>query len=200
MITALDVFNVNPDGQSLYTKGGQFTVKTTGEEYKGVYHKAGKKYFTGKPRNEQVLELLPLVYDAYSTYTYDKATAFKLPIRTYTKPVFYRPQPSESDYRTGFIFRFVVTHNININRPPVEVSPIVGTKFGGTGGIDPNLYTMHRVKWVISGEAIDFATKGGTIPSIENQNRETVEQIARKYPTIVYAFRNYTEFAQFGFS
>lgn len=200
MATVLDRFNVNSEGQSLYTKGNEFTVRSTGEVYKGVYHRAGKKYFTGRPKNQEAKELLPFVYDAFSTYTYDSVTKFKLPIRTYKKPVFYRPDPSDSDYRTGFIFRFVVTHNIDVNKTPTEVSPIAGTKFGGAGGIDPNLYTMHKIKWVISGEAADFTTKGGTILSIQNQNRETIELIARKYPVIVFAFRNYTEFAQFGFS
>lgn len=200
MASITDAYNVNLEGQSLYTKGNQFTVKSTGENYKGVYHQIGKRYFTGKPKNQQAIELLPFLYDQFSTYAYDRVLDFKQPIRTYKKPVFYRPEPSDSDYRTGFIFRFVVTHNININKAPTEVSPIAGTKFGGAGGIDPNIYTMHKIKWVISGEAADFVTKGGTIPSIENQNRQTIELIARKFPAIVYAFRNYTEFAQFGFS
>ena len=199
MPTGVSKYNINSKGIAYYTKGNQFTVKETGQEYRGVYHIANGKTYTGKPGNERPKELLPLIYDRFSTYTYDKVSEFKKKVRTYKRPRYFRPTPVDKDYRAGYIFRYIVTHNLQLTKSPTEITPKSADLFGGPGGIDPGLYTLHKVKWVIAGDAVDYKTQGGVILSIENQNRDTVAKIARKYPTIVFAFKNFTEFAELTF-
>jgi len=199
MATGISKFNINSKGIAYYTKGNQFTVKQTGQMYRGVYHIANGKPYTGKPNNSELKELLPIVYDKYTTFTYDKITEFKQKVRTYKKPKYFRPTPSETDYKAGYIFRYVVTHNLQLTKSPTEITSKAADLFGGPGGIDPGLYTLHKIKWVITGDAEDYPTQGGIILSVENQNRNTISKLAVKYPVIVFAFKNFTEFAELTF-
>lgn len=181
---------------TLYTKGGEYTVESTGQEYRGEYHLSNGVAFTGKPKNKEAKRLLPFVYDKYSTYVYDKFFEFKNKAKTHRSPKFFRPQPSQSDYKTGYIYRYVVTHNLNQQKFPVEIAVTQANSFGSSTGVDAGLWTLHKIKWQLSGALEDYQTKGGAILSIENANRAAVGALLPKYPILQFAFRNYAEFAQ----
>ena len=53
---------------TLYTKGGQFSVESTGQEYRGEYHFANGIPFTGKPKNPQAQRLLPYFDKDFNGY------------------------------------------------------------------------------------------------------------------------------------
>lgn len=181
---------------TLYTKGGQFTIESTGQEYRGEYHLANGVPFTGKPKNEQARRLLPFVYDKYSTYVYDRAFDFKNRAKTHSAPKFFRPQPSQSDYKNGYIYRYVVTHILQLDRFPIEIAVTQANSYGSATGIDAGLWTRHRIKWQIAGSIEDYQTKNSIVLGIENANRAAVGELLPKYPILQFAFRNYTEFAQ----
>jgi hypothetical protein len=181
---------------TLYTKGGEYTLESTGQEYRGEYHLANGVPFTGKPKNKLAKRLLPFVYDKYSTYVYDRAFQFKNKAKTQKPPKFFRPQPSQSDYKTGYIYRYVVTHNINKEKFPIEIAVTQANSFGAPTGVDAGLWALHKVKWQIAGAIENYETKGGVVLGIENANRAAVAVLLPKYPMMQFAFRNYTEFAQ----
>jgi hypothetical protein len=58
------------------------------------------------------------------------------------------------------------------------------------------MWTLHKVKWQLTGALENYSVKGGTILSIENANRAAVAALLPRYPILQFAFRNYTEFAQ----
>jgi hypothetical protein len=181
---------------TLYTKGGQFTLEMTGQEYRGEYHLNNGVPFTGKPKDPQAQRLLPIVYDQYSTYVYDKAFKFKNPAKTHQAPKFYRPAPEASDYKVGYFYRYVVTHNLNKAKFPIEIAVSQGNTYGGNTGIDSGIWALHKIKWVIVGSLENYQTKGGVVLGIENANRAAVNVLLHKYPVMQFAFRNYIEFAQ----
>lgn len=189
-------YSANYPTNTLYTKGGQFTLESTGQEYRGPYHLLEGVAFTGKPKSANSLRLLPIIYDQFSTYTYDKQFEFKNPAKTHTLPIYFRPQPSASDYTNGYFYRYLVTHNLNKTKVPTEISVAQANSYGKVTGIDAGLYTLHRIKWTIVGATEDYQTKGGVILSIENANRKEVSPLIRRYPLIDYAFKNYNEFAR----
>lgn len=196
---AVSQYSSNYPTNTLYTKGGEFTLQDTGMEYRGPYHVVDGKPFTGKPKNENPLPLLAIVYDRYSTYVYDKLLKFKTVTRTYRAPKFFRPVPTRSDYVTGYFIRYVVIHNLNPEKMPTEIAVSQANTFGRAGGVDGGLYTLFKIKWTITGALEDFQTKGGKILSVENANKEVLRPIIAKYPIMQYAFKNYTEFAEFTF-
>lgn len=182
-----------------YTKGGEFTVRDTGQEYRGPYHVVDGLARTGKPKNPEAQILMPVIYDRYSTYIYDKLQNFKNPARLHRQPKYFRPQPIRSEYAVGHFYRYVVTHTLRPEKFPIEIDVGQANSYGSPKGIDKGLYTLHKIKWTITGALEDLDTKGGKILSVENANKAAVYAVASKYPVILYAFRNYTEFADFTF-
>lgn len=181
---------------TFYTKGGQYTVENTGDEYKGPYHLVDGIAFTGPPKSPGTLRLLPFVYDNSNNYFYDKRFKFKHPTKLYKSPKFFRPNPKTSDYELGYMQRHLVTHNLDASMFPIEIAVTQANNFGGLNGIDAGLYTLHTIKWVLTGAIEDKSTPTGIVPGIASQNREAVLAVARRYPLVEFAFRNYTEFAR----
>lgn len=189
-------YSVNYTENTLYTKGGEFTIETTGEEYVGPYHVQDGVPYTGKPKSVGSLRMLPYTYDRFSTYVYDKRFKFANPAKLHKQPTYYRPNPGQSEYKLGYFYRYIVTHNLDKTKFPIEITVGQANTFGSKMGIDGGLYTLHKIKWTIVGSLTDIETQGGTIPSIENANRAAVHPLVRQYPMMEFAFRNYTEFAR----
>lgn len=203
MALSQNKYSITYTNNTLYTKGGEFVVESTGEPYAGQYHLINGVAFTGKPKSEGIRRLIPSRYTNNDTYVYDKHFAFKSKPKYYVSPKFFRPDPTLSEYQVGYFYRYVVSHNLDMTKFPIEIGISQVNSYGARGGIDSGLWTLHRIKWVIVGNFDDIPTEnpvtkqvGPTIPSVETQNRNTLEPIIRKYPMMQFAFRNYLEFAQ----
>lgn len=196
-------YSVTYTNNTLYTKGNEFIIELTGEPYKGQYHLVDGVAFTGKPKSVGILRLVPGTFANYDNFIYDKRQQFNSRVKMYVQPKFFRPAPTTIDYQVGAIQRFIVSHNLDMNKFPIEIGISQANTYGGRLGIDAGIYTLHRIKWVIVGSfvttnTINPATKqpGPPILSVEDQNRATLEPIIRRYPMMEFAFRNYTEFAE----
>ena len=196
-------YSVTYTNNTLYTKGSEFIVESTGEQYAGQYHFIDGIPFTGKPKSANIQRLVPGSFANYDTYTYDKRLQFKSRVKQFIQPKFFRPAPTTTDYQVGSIQRFVVSHNLDTTKFPIEIGVSQVNTYGGRAGIDSGIWTLHKIKWIIVGS---FATTntinpvtgqpGPPILSVEDQNRATLEPIIRRYPMMEFAFRNYTEFAE----
>jgi len=196
-------YSVTYTNNTLYTKGNEFIVESTGEQYVGQYHLVDSIAFTGKPKSTDIRRLIPGTFENRDTYIYDKRKQFRSRVKQFVQPKFYRPAPTTTDYQVGTIQRYIVSHNLDTTRFPIEIGISQANTYGGEGGIDSGIYTLHRIKWVIVGSTITTQTinpvtkqAGPPILSVEDQNRRTLEPIIRRYPMMEFAFRNYTEFAQ----
>ena len=196
-------YSVTYTNNTLYTKGDQFIVESTGEMYKGQYHIVDGVAYTGKPKTTGIKKLIPSSLTNQDTYIYDKSKQFKSRVKQFVQPKFFRPAPTPTDYEVGFIQRYIVSHNLDTTRFPIEIGVSQANTYGGRLGVDSGIWTLHRIKWVIVGSfettnIINPVTKqaGPPILSVEDQNRATLEPIIRRYPMMEFAFRNYTEFAQ----
>lgn len=192
-------YSATSNRNTLYTKGGEFTIRSTGEPYIGQYYISNGIAFIGKPGEANPIQLLPYVYQNQDTYYYDKAYQFTNPAKRHLLPIFFRPQPTTVDYEVGYFFRYIVSHNLDNNRFPIEIGISQANSYGSANGIDSGIWTLHRVKWVIVGNFEDLVRPGEpVIPGVETQNRTALESIIRNYPMMQFAFRNYLEFAQSG--
>jgi hypothetical protein len=196
-------YSVTYTNNTLYTKGSEFIVESTGEAFIGQYHIVDGVAYTGKPKTSGIKKLIPGSSANYDTYTYDKSKQFKSRVKQFVQPKFFRPAPTPSDYEVGFIQRYIVSHNLDTTRFPIEIGVSQANTYGGRLGVDSGIWMLHRIKWVIVGSSVTTNTvnpasgqPGPPILSVEDQNRRTLEPIIRGYPMMEFAFRNYTEFAQ----
>lgn len=196
-------YSITRTNNTLYTKGNELIIESTGEPYKGQYHYIDGIPYTGKPKSTGIRKLIPGDYTNYDTYIYDKSKQFNSRVKLFVQPRFFRPAPTPTDYEVGIIQRYIVSHNLDTTRFPIEIGVSQVNTYGGSLGIDSGIWTLHRIKWVIVGSfvttnTINPTTKqpGPPILSVEDQNRATLEPIIRKYPMMEFAFRNYTEFAE----
>lgn len=196
-------YSVTYTNNTLYTKGNEFIVEATGEQYKGQYHYVDGVAYTGKPKAADAKRMVPAAFTNNDTYIYDKSLRFKSLVKQHVQPKFYRPAPTPSEYEVGAIQRYVISHNLDTTKFPIEIGISQVNTYGGRDGIDAGIWTLHRIKWVIVGSFVTTNTvnpitgqPGPPILSVEDQNRRTLEPIIRRYPMMEFAFRNYTEFAQ----
>jgi len=203
MARSTSKYSVTYTNNTLYTKGNEFIVESTGEQYKGQYHIVDGVAYTGKPKSSGIKKLIPGTFMNQDIYTYDKKLRFNSRVKLFVQPKFFRPAPTPTDYEVGSIQRYIVSHNLDITKFPVEIGVSQVNTYGGSLGIDSGIWTLHRIKWVIVGSLETTITTnpqtgqpGPPILSIEAQNRRTLEPIIRRYPMMQFAFRNYTEFAQ----
>jgi len=196
-------YSVTYTNNTLYTKGDEFIIEATGEQYKGQYHLVDGIAFSGKPKSVGVRKLIPGAFANYDTYIYDKSLRFNSRVKQSIQPKFYRPAPTTPEYQVGSIQRYIVSHNLDTTKFPIEIGVSQANTYGGRGGIDAGIYTLHKIKWILVGSFVTTSTTNPTtgqpgppILSVEDQNRRTLEPIIRRYPMMEFAFRNYTEFAQ----
>ena len=178
---------------TFYTKGEEFSLD--GKNYIGPYYVVNGKVWTGKPGNSNAKQLTEY-YPDQEVYRYDVLRGFNVRQKTYTLPIYLPPAPITKDYELGYIYRYLAVSVMHPERIPTEISIVQANSFGKRGGIDPGLYVLITLKWVISGPATTIKSETTTIPGIEESNKATVQSFTTKYPTVLYVFKNYMEFAQ----
>jgi len=192
-IPSISKYSVLYPKNTFYTKGGELSLN--GKDYIGPYYVVNGKVWTGKPGNPDAKQLTEY-YPDNDVYQYDALRGFNVRQKTYALPVYSPPAPIAKDYQLGYIYRYLAVPVLHPERVPVEISIAQANAFGKKGGIDPGLYILLTIKWVISGPATTMKSQTTTILGIEESNKTTVNSFTTKYPKVLYAFKNYMEFAQ----
>jgi len=150
---------------NLYTRGGEFSVTITGEEYKGYYYKLyNGTFFTGKtPNDKPNQELIPLIPQSIEenpvivTLSQDN----DLNLRKYVSlletspkdkrlPVPYYPKPTKQDYELGEIQRYFskkVNEIIFIEISQIDFDNLIEQNSAYLW----QYYTTFSIPWEISG-------------------------------------------------
>lgn len=149
-----------------YTRGGEFIVIETNENYKGPYWSTSRnEYYIGEnPSTLPKVQLKPIkqkflpeeeVYDTTQNY-YITDIDYE-PVRKNMKKEAPRkprqsfPKPTPEDYTKGEFTRYFVKKG-NENRY-IEVSKIEYTKFESKDElVDYNLYIPFSLKWMLKGD------------------------------------------------
>lgn len=150
---------------NLYTRGGEFSISITGEEYKGYYYKLyNGTFFTGKtPNDKPNQELIPLIPQSIEenpvivTLSQDN----DLNLRKYVSlletspkdkrlPVPYYPKPTKQDYELGEIQRYFskkVNDVIFIEISQIDFDNLIEQNSAYLW----QYYTTFSIPWEISG-------------------------------------------------
>lgn len=150
---------------NLYTRGGEFSVTITGEEYKGYYYKLyNGTFFTGKtPNDKPNQELIPLIPQLVeeSPVIVTLSQDNDLNLRKYVSlletspkdkrlPVPYYPKPTKQDYELGEIQRYFskkVNEIIFIEISQIDFDNLIEQNSAYLW----QYYTTFSIPWEISG-------------------------------------------------
>jgi hypothetical protein len=148
---------------NLYTAGGEYSIKTTGENYTGYYYKLyNNTIFTGKtPNDTPNQELIQLVVEAPAPRLVIVEPFPNFEVNKYNRlidtpankiiPSPYYPNPTVDDYKLGEFQRYFMKQINNLNF--AEIS-----KFDYEALINKNesylwqLYIPISLPWEISGD------------------------------------------------
>ena len=173
---------------NLYTRGGEFSVTLTGQEYKGYYYKLyNGTYFTGKtPNDKPNQELIPLVPEPVEenplivTLSQDS----NVNLRRYTSllretpsdkklPTPYYPKPTKQDYELGEIQRYF-SKKIN----EVVFIEINQTDFNNLKEENSaylwQYYTTFSIPWEISGKKDEVESINKKIVALAEFNNKVI--------------------------
>jgi hypothetical protein len=183
---------LNKEAPVLYTKGFEYSLN--GKNYVGEYYDVNGVQYVGRPTSP-VKQQLRRYYENNDLYVFDKLANFSRSISTYKQPKFVVIEPKPQDYSIGYINRYLVQYVLDLTQVPIEIGDKARGSYGQSLGIDPNLYDLVEVKWQLTGPLNDITVPTGIVPGIIESNQRTVLKLSQKYPSIIYAFRNYFEFA-----
>lgn len=174
---------------SLYTKGNEFIVSQTGDQYKGYYWGTSTgEFYSGKtPDDRPSNRLSPissvdkntLKVQQNVTQSIDEQNSYYIPDPSYNSakniplnkqaplsPKQSIPVPSAEDYANGYIMRYFLKRN-NGNQF-IEISKadyLLYTIQSPT--VQYELYAPSSLKWYIKGNSVDFNNQSAVI-QIEN--------------------------------
>jgi hypothetical protein len=162
---------------NLYTKGGEYTLASSGQDYIGYYYKLyDGKFFTGKTPNEpNSREIIPAPPDA------------KLGAYPSLSPVMYNPLlPTEQDYQVGEFTRYF---NIKRNQAIfTEISKDTYTKFQQQDSQTPwRSYRVFSLPWQLTGDINQVAQTNKNITEL-TESREKVLGLS------LYLKENWTQY------
>jgi hypothetical protein len=167
----------------LYTKGMELSLD--GKNYIGEYHIKGDQIFTGPIHNRDSKELQE-IYPNPDEYIYDKIFKFDPIVKRFVDPVPYLYKPLQQAYSVGFDMRYFVEKLDDDQSFAIEIDKVQYDNLGIRYGIDSGLYISAAVKWKLTGR----------LEEIINHNRDELNKYTPFLPSITYAVRNFTEFAQ----
>lgn len=178
--------------QYLYTKGFEFSLD--GANYIGEYNKQSNMYWTG-PVKTSTSKKLTKYYGDPMLYAYDKARDFAERVRVIPNQIVLIP--TDRNYERGFIVRYFVERSGNFQSYPIEIDEQQASAFGTEGGIDEGLYSLAKIQWKLTGSERSYYLNPYTlIEGIFEHNQRQVYESTRIIPNLMYAVKNYTEFAR----
>lgn len=155
------------------TSGGQYVVKSTGEEYKGMYFETSTgKYYSGTKPTENGVELEKLTANHW-----EDLMPLALAIPGLLRGLF-KPKPKKGDSAKGVTKRYFIRNNrtskiIEVDKPTYDQA----------NRELPN-HTFAAVDWIIKGPAEDKVINGYPYEGAVSRNRKTIQALEKQIPGI----------------
>ena len=155
------------------TRGGEYTVKKTGEDYVGKYIETfDKKYFAGTRPEENGAELEKVNEE------FPLGLAFAaVPVIAGLLVGFFKPKVRKGDREKGFTKRFFVQDRRTNKIQETDQETFVQAK-----GI-PNM-NFATINWIIKGPAEDKNFNGYPFEGAASKNKKTIQELESQIPGI----------------
>lgn len=180
--------------RNLYTAGGTWMLEN-GTEFIGYYHTytSGEVYTerSWNPLRSQKLIPFKKIENVSLDTIYKSITTEN--VEVFVSPKSYFPIPKESDYKAGFITRYFVQKNNDLNSI-IEISKDQFDSITTSGvGINGNLYKGIKIDWKLTGPRFDVVQTNNTIYGVESTNRRLVILSTVEMPGIDNFLTDYIE-------
>jgi hypothetical protein len=160
-----------------YTSGNQFTLISTGQDYKGYYFSTyDGKYFTGEmcsPDSKELSKNSDAIKPTLNlgTAAYDSLRTSNIP----TQPEHYTSVPTEQDYKNGYYLRYFTKR---VNGDLSTITEVTKTVYDSMSN-NP-LYNRVQIQWMLTGPIEDKYITGMLVLGVVNRNIKTITQAARQ--------------------
>ena len=160
------------------TPGGEFIVKGTGEDYKGLYIETYKKqYFAGETPEQNGVELEKLERSSILDSQGSAIFGLGLSLLALLQAA-YKKQPSQDEINKGIAKRYFVQDNRD-----KKISETSQELFE-EGKKDIPEFTYIEVPWNITNPADDLMINGAKFQGSESRNKETIKNLESQMPGI----------------
>jgi hypothetical protein len=178
---------------NLYTKGKEYYVKSTNEDYKGYYYRVSNDtYFTGKTPQEPNSGLTLIkyttppslqeienptnsanknVYSVIEDESYNKSKNLTPSQKLYSLPIAFYPKPIELDYELGEFERYFLAKTNEIKF--LEVDAFTHAQYlNKDRSVAYQLFFPLKASWVLTGVREEvYQVNYRTIEQIQNNNQ-----------------------------
>jgi hypothetical protein len=180
--------------RNLYTSGKVWMLED-GTEFIGYYHTytSGEVYTerSWNPARSQKLIPYKTITNASMDTVYQSITSER--VETFISPRSYFPIPKDSDYKAGFISRYFVQKNNDVNSI-IEINKGQFDSITTSGvGINGNLYKGIKIDWKLTGPRFDITTGMNTVYGVSSTNRRLVVLATIDMPGIDNVLTDYAE-------
>lgn len=171
--------------KGLYTKGGEYVIMNTGEDYIGLYHiLPNEKIYSGDEPHNSAKQLQKKLYNVSE----DVKLFNRLKNNTlsnYKSPIAMKPYPEKSDYEEGFYHRcFVQKRNNPINTIiEIDAEQYYKINTNNREGINGIIWRDIVIEWRIIGINADIL------------NYNTLKDAEKEFPGILNHINNYSEYS-----
>jgi hypothetical protein len=190
----------------LFTIGGEFAVKATGENYKGFYFRTYKgELYTGaepslKGNNS---ELIPLEKEEQETGTletldvtvYDDIlnNPHEFKLKTTEQVPQHVPVVTVGDTVNGFIIRYFTQNKLT--KQIIEINKQVYNELESRSvRYFYKNYSVVRINWFLSGELEDTQNRPYRIPGVRTKNLESIKSGEKAIPGLTQYLRDPLQF------
>lgn len=164
-------YNVNEITTNLYTSGKEWML-TDGTEYIGLYHTYITEEVYTQPVWDKNKSKKLISYEDINTskYKYKQLTELEVPNKSFNS---ITPILTKQDIQNKYKVRYIVKKNNNSKFFETDKQSY---ELWEKQEIDNVLYTMTTIKWIISGNVQEEYNGNILIPSVQQQNKQTLIQ------------------------
>jgi hypothetical protein len=199
--------------EGLYTRGGEWMILDTWENYSGFFHiyestnevfseqswhpTKSRKLVRFRNKEESYFKYIDMKY--YRKVNGEKREVYG-PTKYYrfTSPVAVIREPTSSEKSNGLMTRyFLFKRNELSSKSPIEIDKIQADTYDlSNDGINQYLYVLSEIPWKIEGPEFDIVENGIIkVPGVVNTNRRIIDRFSKKFPILRKVLTNVREFS-----
>lgn len=182
-------YTPNQITKALYTTGSEWQTES-GTEYIGPYHTytTGEVYSETEWNSKTSIKLIPFNNDSATVSSYKQLKTISVQTKT---PYSYTPVVNQNDRLAGFISRYFIKKT---NEPKIIEIDLQQYNAYLAKQIDKNLFQTISIKWIITGPLNTQYKNGVELPSVMQQNLNTIRIAQDSMPGINLVLSNPIQF------
>ena len=163
------------------TPGGQFVIKSTGDEYRGTYFETSDgKYYSGTRPEDNGVELEKI------TAEYLEDLMPLVPAVLALLKGFFKPKPTNANKQAGKLTRYFIKPKSKNKIQEVDLPTYIQAKS------ELQNYVFAQTDWIIKGPAENQIINGYPYEGAASKNRKAIQALEKTIPGISTFITDYS--------